>query len=270
MRSLLCLLLLVAPATAGDLKIAWWGQSMFEIVTPAGKRLVLDPHNLDAYKVRPMKADLVLMSHLHNDHTRMDVIENAKDVKQFNALKKAGMDDKDTEYNYVKDSLGDIKFESLGTYHDDTGGLTRGKNGCWIIDIDGLRIVHLGDLGHTLNKAQLKKLGKVDVLLIPVGGVYTLNGITAQKVVEQVKPTRFVVPMHYATPVYDDLLILKYFLDEQPEGQKTVRGKKQAWFTIDTKAKAPESRQLLLLDYEGSPEIIVKKKDKGKDKEKDK
>ncbi|MBY0230762.1 MAG: MBL fold metallo-hydrolase [Gemmataceae bacterium] len=269
-RSLLCLLLLTASASAGEIKIAWWGQSMFEIVTPAGKRLVLDPHNLDAYRVRPMKADLVLMSHLHNDHTRMDVIENAKDAKQYNALKKSGDGDKDTEFNLVKETLGDIKFESLGTYHDESGGLTRGKNGCWIMDIDGVRIVHLGDLGHTLTKPQLKKLGKVDVLMIPVGGVYTLNGITAQKVVEQVKPARYVIPMHYGTAVYDDLLYLKYFTDEQPEGQPTVRQKPLTWFKVDTKAKVPEKYTYAILDYQGSPPVIEKKKDKGKDKEPEK
>ena len=257
--ALLLSILLVGSATAGEIKLAWWGQSMFEIVTPKGKRLVLDPQNLDAYRVRPMKADLVLMSHLHNDHTRMDVISNAKEAKQFNALKKSG---EDVSYNVVKDSLGDIKFQSLGTYHDATGGLTRGKNGCWIIDIDGIRLVHLGDLGHTLSKLQLKKLGKVDVLMIPVGGVYTLNGIDAQKVVEQVKPKRYVIPMHYGTVVYDDLLPLKYFTDEQPEKTPVFRQKPATWFKIDTKAKVPERYTLAILDYQGSPPEIKKRKDK--------
>ena len=254
---LVLLSVLTGTAAAGEIKIAWWGQSMFEIVSPKGKRLILDPHFLDAYRPRAMTADLVLMSHLHNDHTRLDAVTNPKMAKQFNALKKV---DEEVVFNPVKETLGDIKFESLGTYHDAMGGLMRGKNGCWIIDIDGVRIVHLGDLGHTLSKVQLKKLGKVDVLMIPVGGVYTLNGIDAQKVVEQVKPTRYVIPMHYGTVVYDDLLPLKYFSDEQPEGTPVFRQKPLTWFTIDTAAKAPEKYTYAILDYQGSPPVIEKKK----------
>src|SRR5262245_13888998 len=79
-------LCLSAQAPAGEIKIAWYGQSMFEIITPKGTRIVLDPHNIEAYRVRPLKADLVLMSHLHTDHTRLDVIANAKEAKQYNAL----------------------------------------------------------------------------------------------------------------------------------------------------------------------------------------
>jgi L-ascorbate metabolism protein UlaG (beta-lactamase superfamily) len=81
--------------------------------------------------------------------------------------------------------------------------------------MDGWRIVHLGDLGHPLTPAQLKQLGTVDVLLIPVGGVYALNGSEAKEVVEQVKPREYVFPMHFGTAVYDDLLSVNEFLDGQ-------------------------------------------------------
>ena len=63
------LLLCASSSPAGEIKIAWYGQSMFQIVTPKGTRIVLDPHNLEAYRIKPIKADLVLMSHLHSDHT---------------------------------------------------------------------------------------------------------------------------------------------------------------------------------------------------------
>src|SRR5205823_164777 len=128
-------------------------------------------------------------------------------------------------------------------------GAKHGLNGVWVIDVDGFRIVHLGDLGHPLNKAQLAKIGKVDVLMIPVGGVYTLNGIDAQRVVEQIKPTRYVLPMHYATPVFSDLLILKYFLDEQEEGTVIERFKAKQWLTIDTKSPAPKKAKVGVLHY---------------------
>ena len=82
-RFLLALVAVLAASaglTAGEIKIAWYGQSMFLIVTPKGTRVVLDPHNLESYRqVTPIKADLILMSHLHTDHTRLEQIENAKD-----------------------------------------------------------------------------------------------------------------------------------------------------------------------------------------------
>src|SRR5262249_50378479 len=173
----LALLLAVSAASAqkakpaAEIKIAWFGQSMFEIVTSKGVRIVLDPHNLEEYRIKPMKADLVLMSHLHTDHTATSIIENIKDARQYNALKKAGPRGLGLEWNVVDEKFKDIHIQSLGTYHDSMSGLKNGKNGVWIVDVDGLRIVHLGDLGHMLNKTQLKKIGTVDVLMVPVGGV---------------------------------------------------------------------------------------------------
>jgi L-ascorbate metabolism protein UlaG (beta-lactamase superfamily) len=258
------------PGGGGEVKIAWWGQSMFEIVTSKGTRIITDPQYLEAYKPREMTADVVLMSHFHNDHTRTDCIKNIKDAKQFNALKKDGTS---TDWNDVDEKVGkakEIRIQSLGTYHDAMGGTQRGKNGVWIIDVDGLRIVHLGDLGHTLTTRQLKKLGKVDILMIPVGGVYTLNGIDAQKVVKQINPTRAVIPMHYGTVVYDDLLPLKYFLDEQDEDTPRMKRKPRTWYTVDSASKRPEKVPVVILDYQGSPEGGKKPKDKGKEKAKDK
>ena len=92
--------------------------------------------------------------------------------------------------------------------------MVRGRNGIWVIEMDGLHIVHLGDLGHMLTDEQLKEIGPVDVLMIPVGGIYTLNGTDAKKVIEQLKPKRYIIPMHYGIPkVFEDLLPLDEFLD---------------------------------------------------------
>jgi L-ascorbate metabolism protein UlaG (beta-lactamase superfamily) len=257
------LLLTVGAASAGEIKISWFGQSMFLIVTPAGKRVVLDPHNLEAYRVMPQQADLVLMSHFHTDHTNLDVITNAKEAKQYNALKKGGPGDAVIDWNSVDEKLGDVRFQSLGTYHDNMSGLQRGKNGCWILDIDGVRIVHLGDLGHQLTKAQLKKLGSVDVLMVPAGGVYTLNGIEAFKVVEQVKPKRYVLPMHYGTIVYSDLLPLNYFLDEAKDaGMPVVKMKPKEWLKIETKEAPPKQPSVAILDYSGPLEFKPREKKK--------
>jgi L-ascorbate metabolism protein UlaG (beta-lactamase superfamily) len=260
MRRLLgacALLLMVGAASASEIRIAWYGQSMFLIVTPKGTRIVMDPQNLEAYRVKPLKADLVLMSHFHVDHTKTEVIENIKEAKQFNALKKSGPGGVVVDWNPVDEKFKDVRLQTLGTYHDQMSGLQRGKNGVWILDIDGIRIVHLGDLGHMLTKAQLKRLGSVDVLMIPVGGVYTINGLEAFRVVEQVKPKRYIVPMHYGTIVFSDLLPLSYFTDEAKDaGVPIVKLKPREWLKIDTKAPAPKQASVAILDYNGPPPEI--------------
>ena len=267
---LLCLLVATAGlAPAGEIKIGWYGQSMFQIVTPKGTRLVLDPQNLEAYRVQPMKADLVLMSHFHNDHTAIEVIEGSKDpkkVKQYNALKKTGPGGQLVDWNTVNDKFADVRFFCVPTFHDQMSGLQRGKNGCWVIDIDGIRIVHLGDLGHTLNKAQIKKFGKIDVLMVPVGGIYTLHGLDAFKVCQQLKPTRYILPMHYGTVIYDDVLPLKYFTDECKDNDvPIVYFKPKQWLKIDTRAAAPRQASVAVLHYQG-PTTEIKLKPKEKDR----
>jgi L-ascorbate metabolism protein UlaG (beta-lactamase superfamily) len=248
--ALAALLLCAAAVSADDKKVVirWHGQSFFEIISTKGTRIVTDPHAIEAYGRPMVKADLVLMTHFHVDHTRTDAITNLKDAKQFNALKK-GEGGRGEEWNVLDEKFKDIHIRTMGTYHDDMAGTQRGKNGVFILDVDGLRIVHLGDLGHTLNREQLKKLGKVDVLMVPVGGVYTLNGLEAQKVVAQIKPARYVLPMHYGTRVYNDLLDLSYFLDEQQMGT-LKKFPTTNELDIDPKADPPKEPIIAILNWE--------------------
>lgn len=258
----LTLLLTAGAASAGEVRIAWFGQSMFEIVTPRGTRIVTDPHNIEAFRVKPVRADLVLMSHLHSDHTQLVSIENAKEAIQYNALKKSGADGLVIDWNVVDETVKDVRIESIPCYHDAMSGLQRGKNGIWVIDVDGLRIAHLGDLGHLLTKAQLKKLGAVDVLMVPVGGVYTLNGLEAYKVVEQIKPKRYILPMHYGNIIYDELLPVKTFQDECVDAEIPVQTMKPGEvLKIDSKAAVPAKPTLAILHYlSGGLEIKKPKK----------
>jgi L-ascorbate metabolism protein UlaG (beta-lactamase superfamily) len=238
-----------APAAPGPkVTIRWHGQSFFEITSPAGVRIVLDPHAIEAYGRNSVSADLVLMSHFHNDHTRTDVVENIKKARALNALKKLDRDGTRTGWDVVDEKVKDVHIRTVvGTYHDTNSGLERGKNGVWVIEIAGLRIVHLGDLGHTLKRAQVKQIGPVDVLMVPVGGVYTLNGIDAQKVVEQLRPRRYVIPMHYGTAVYTDLLDLKYFLGEQKDA--VVKKFTTNELTIDPTAAPPREPIVAILHW---------------------
>src|SRR5947207_14950640 len=101
----------------------------------------------------------------------------------------------------IDEKFRDVRIRTVGVYHDSTQGMERGKCAVFILEMDGLRFVHLSDLGHPLSAEQVKKIGPVDVLMIPVGGVYTLNGSEAREVVNQLKPRQYIIPMHYGTPV---------------------------------------------------------------------
>jgi L-ascorbate metabolism protein UlaG (beta-lactamase superfamily) len=246
--ALVALLFVSAVKAADPVTIRWHGQSFFEVISSKGTRIVLDPHAIEAYGRKSVKADLVLMTHTHNDHTMTSVVENLKSAKQINAIKEdREMGRVVQEWNLVNEQFKDVHIQTMGTYHDNSTGMQRGKNGVWIIDVDGLRIVHLGDLGHQLNDAQIEKLGKVDILMIPIGGVYTINGLTAAKVVNQIKPRRMVLPMHYGTDVYMDLLDATYFLGEQK--REHIKRATTNEVRIDPAAPVPEAPVIQMLKW---------------------
>jgi L-ascorbate metabolism protein UlaG (beta-lactamase superfamily) len=247
--SALAAFLLLAVAVRAEDKpvvIRWHGQSFFEVISSEGTRIVLDPHVLEEYPESKPLADVILMSHFHVDHSKPEAVQNYKRARQINALKKG--EGRAQEWNIINETIKGVRVQTMGTYHDKMAGLERGKNGVFILDMDGLRIVHLGDLGHLLSRDQVRKLGKVDVLMIPVGGVYTLNGVDAQKVVEQIKPRRYVIPMHYGTAVYPDLLNLDYFLEDQEMGK--VRKFTTNELQIDPKAELPKEPTVAILHWE--------------------
>jgi L-ascorbate metabolism protein UlaG (beta-lactamase superfamily) len=249
LTALIVALATAAATSAADAKkviIRWHGQSFFEIVTSQGTRIVIDPHAIPEYGRQSVKADLILTSHAHTDHSQVDVVENLRQAKRIDGI--LGRDNVRGQWNVVKDEkFKDVTVNTVSTYHDEQEGLIRGKNTIWIIDVDGLRIVHLGDLGHFLRKADLQKLGKVDILMIPVGGVYTINGADAKRVVEEIKPTRYILPMHYATDVYDALLPPTEFL----EGQKKSQIQKPTIneLVIDPAASPPSEPFIVLLHW---------------------
>jgi L-ascorbate metabolism protein UlaG (beta-lactamase superfamily) len=217
MIALFGILLVASAASAADAKkvvLRWHGQSFFDLETSQGTRIAFDPHAIEAYGRISVRADLVLISHNHNDHTQVEVIEG-RDKKVITGLKGSG---KKIEWNRVDEQFRDAHIRTVGVYHDNAQGMERGRNTVFIVEMDGLRFVHLGDLGHLLTDAQIKEIGPVDVLMIPVGGVYTINGSEAKQVVEQLKPRQYVIPMHYGTKDYDDVLPVDEFLDEQPKG----------------------------------------------------
>lgn len=230
------------------IKLRWLGQSFFVLETSQGTRIAFDPHAIDAFGRQVTRADVVLISHPHPDHTRLDVIENKAQAKVIEGVKVAvGTGERGppprAQWNAVDEKFGDVRIRSVGLYHDTTQGLTRGKNTAFVLEFDGLKLCHLGDLGHLLNEEQLRQIGPVDVLLIPVGGVYTLNGEQAKRVMAQIKPRRLVVPMHYGTRTFDDLLSADEFLDGQTNVKKMLNTNE---LILDNGAKPAEATTILL------------------------
>lgn len=201
---------------AGKVRISWHGQSFFVIASSKGTTIAIDPHDIPEYgRILGVKADAVLFSHLHNDHTQKEVIDNHQD-KNFKVIPGLVGKGAGARWARIDEKVKDFHIRSVATYHDDMEGMKSGKNTVFLLEVDGWRIVHLGDLGHLLTPEQVKKIGPVDVLMIPVGGVYTLNGSEAKKVMEQLKPREYVLPMHYGNIRFEDLLTVDEFLEDNP------------------------------------------------------
>jgi L-ascorbate metabolism protein UlaG (beta-lactamase superfamily) len=191
-------LALYARAATGPVvgKLTWLGQSCFILETAAGTRIVMDPipKGLGYELPAGLKADAITVSHEHSDHNNVGLLVNKPRVIRGLTADKKG-------WTHIEEKVKEVSVRSVGVYHDDKRGAERGLNTVFVFDVGGLRIAHLGDLGHVLTDDQLSAIGSVDVLLVPVGGVYTIDGYQATRVVDQLRPRLVVVPMHYKTEV---------------------------------------------------------------------
>ena len=167
-----------AGAQEKKFTIRWFGQSFFQITTTAGTRIVIDPHAIEQYPRNIVPADVVLITHPHLDHSTLTPIENRDKAKVIAGIKVMG---RRQEWNNIDEKFRDAQIKSVGLYHDKESGMARGRNTAFLIEVDGLRICHLGDLGHELSDRQVQAIGQVDILMIPVGGIYTINGTDATK-----------------------------------------------------------------------------------------
>jgi L-ascorbate metabolism protein UlaG (beta-lactamase superfamily) len=260
-------LLVACPVVAADktqVRVTWHAQSYFEIASSKGTTVVIDPHAILEYgKIPGVRGDVILVTHLHSDHTQVKEVENAEKAagkfpkaKVIMGLKKEGLGE---TWVKVDEKVKDVRIRSVPSYHDNVNGMKNGKNTIFVLEMDGITVVHLGDLGHKLNARQLKTIGPVDVLLIPVGGVYTINGTEAKEVVDQIKPKKYIIPMHCATRIYDDLLSAKEFLEEFPKEQVAVSSGNTLMVNVDYKPPAPI---VAVLNWEAT--IKKKKKDEKK------
>jgi L-ascorbate metabolism protein UlaG (beta-lactamase superfamily) len=171
--------------------ITYHGHSCFKLRGKDGS-VVTDPYEDSIGLSLPsLSADVVTLSHDHGDHNQAARVSGtARREKPF-------LIDHLGEYEVGGTSVFGVK-----SYHDDTQGEERGVNAIFTIALDGVRACHLGDLGHDLTEAQLNEIGTIDVLFVPVGGVYTINAKQAVAVIRALEPS-IVIPMHYKTPSHD-------------------------------------------------------------------
>lgn len=185
--------LLLSAEAAPELALRWFGQSCFLITSPEGGKLLIDPFEQSAnllYSLPDAEADVVLTTHNHFDHNNVGIVKGKPEI--IKGLKIDGA------WNDIEKSAAGFQIKSTRSFHDDQGGTARGNNAIFTITAGNVRFVHLGDLGGALDDNQIKNIGAVDVLFVPVGGKYTIEPNVAWKVVGQLKP-KVIVPMHYKT-----------------------------------------------------------------------
>ncbi len=171
------------------MNINWYGQSCFQISSSQGKNnhvsIVIDPFD-ESTGLKPPKlqADIVLVTHDHSDHNNVKAVSGQPFI-----VKGPG------EYD-----IKGVFIQGISGYHDNVQGAQRGSITIYTIETEGIRLCHLSDLGQKeLTSDQLDKIGNIDILMIPVGGIYTIDAAEAVKVMAQIEP-RIIMPMHYKIP----------------------------------------------------------------------
>ena len=166
------------------MNIKWLGHSCFLLTSENGTRILTDPFDdTVGYPLPDVEADIVTVSHDHFDHNHTAVVKN-----DFVLVNKAG------EHLFK-----DIKIKGVSTFHDNANGAERGINIIFNISVDGINVCHCGDIGHTLTQQHAHEIGRVDVLLLPVGGVFTVDADGAYEIMRVLKP-KVTIPMHFKTP----------------------------------------------------------------------
>ncbi len=184
------------------MEASYLGHSSFKFKTKLGV-VVTDPYDEKCGKFpKDTEADIVTLSHQHPDHNQQQLVKGTP---------------------FVVDGPGEYEIKGISiigvpTWHDDKQGAERGANTVFVFEIEGMRVAHLGDLGHKLSQDQLSEMGSIDIVLVPVGGLYTIDAKQAAEVVRQIDPW-IVIPMHYQQPgldekVFSGLTDVKTFLKE--------------------------------------------------------
>ena len=213
------------------MEITWLGHSCFRI-KGSQATIITDPYPPDlGYPLGKHTSHIVTVSHQHPSHSYVQGISGEPKVV-------AGPG----EYE-----ISGALIIGIPTLHDADGGRIRGKNTVYLMEVDGIAICHLGDLGHALTEEQVEEIDDVDVLLLPVGGVSTIDAPVAAEIIRRLEPG-VVIPMHYKTPeLKRELEPVDKFLKEMGIEQIDAQPKLSL-----TQSSLPTSPQVFLLSYSSS------------------
>jgi L-ascorbate metabolism protein UlaG (beta-lactamase superfamily) len=211
------------------MKVKWLGHSCFLVTSKSGVRIITDPYVVGGYiNYSPIEetADIVVVSHGHDDHSNVSAVQGKPEVVRGNGIRTAK----------------GIQFRGIATYHDASQGAQRGPNTVFCFTVDDMKLCHLGDLGHVLSLGQVNETGTVDILFIPVGGFYTIDASIASGICDQLKP-KVVIPMHFKTPKCAYPIA---GVDDFLKGKKNVRrvGDSEVEFERE---KLPAATEIVLL-----------------------
>ena len=166
------------------MKVKWLGHASFMITSDTGTKIITDPYTPGGFGLNygeiEESADIVTVSHGHDDHNNVAAVKGNPEVVS----------------EAVPVEIKGIKFNGVSTYHDEADGSARGNNIIFCLEVDGMRVCHLGDLGHPLGDKEIAEIGKVDILFTPVGGFYTIDASAATEICHQLAPS-VIIPMHY-------------------------------------------------------------------------
>ena len=163
--------------------IRYIGHASFRIDLDSGVSVVTDPFDpAVGYDLPKTPCDIVTVSHGHHDHNHIGSLAPKHVVSETGSFEAMG-----------------VKITGLASYHDNVRGLKRGANVIYVIEADGVRIVHLGDLGHPLSDRAIADLGQPDAVMIPVGGVFTIDARQAAELAGRIG-AKVTIPMHYMPP----------------------------------------------------------------------
>lgn len=213
------------------MKIQYLGHSCFKLTESTGFSVVTDPYGGIGYELpKKITCDVVTVSHDHFDHNNVGAIDETPQI-----LKKDGFFD-----------FGDVKITGIKSYHDEKGGALRGENVIYKIRMDGLEICHLGDLGEECSAELIELLLPVNILLIPVGGKYTIDFKGAKEYVDAIMPD-IVIPMHYKSKNSNiDIDKVQSFLDEFDEVDVTLSNKAELEFSREDLTE--EKTKIILME----------------------
>jgi len=212
------------------MRIRWLGHASFLIENERGIRIITDPFDETlGYKLPRLRAHIVTVSHEHFDHNYVRGVKGKPVVFKGEVQRESHK----------------MQFRGISSYHDSVWGTKRGGNTIFHMQVDGINLCHLGDLGHILSKDKLVEIGLVDILFIPIGGFYTIDYQQATQIMQDIQP-KITIPMHYKTEVIKfPIDTLEPFIQDKDK-VKQLKDKELEIF----RENLPLENQIIILPWE--------------------